>query len=230
MGDTKGPRYRYGAGRVIGFGRPDFYVEEIPRSIAIGMIRACHYSRTHVNNARVHLGLYQARTQRVLVGVLQLGYAMNPRSQQKVVANTAVDEYLELNRMWLSDEAPHGSESRAISYTIKYLKRAWPKVKWLQSFADERCGRLGVVYQAANFLYLGHHWTTFYRLDGQWYHEVNMTAVKRGGIRGQYLRANRHRAEAVRLRQLRYIYFLRRSARRDLRLPVKPYTKPEPDA
>lgn len=224
-----GPTYRMADGRVIGFGTNDFYVEEIPRPIATGMIRALHYSGTHVNNGRIHLGVFQGKTQKHIVGVLQLGYAMNPRSQEKVVANTAVDEYLELNRMWMSEEAPRNSESRAIAYAFKYLRRAYPKIAWVQSFADERCGRLGVVYQAANFLYLGYHWTTFYWLDGVWYHEVNMTAIKRGGLRGQYLRANRHRAEAHRFRQFRYIYFLKTRARRNLRLKVRPYPKPAND-
>ena len=54
--------------------------------------------------------------------------------------------------MWLSDDAPRNSESRAISYAVKYIRKACPSVVWIQSFADERCGGLGVVYQAANFL------------------------------------------------------------------------------
>jgi hypothetical protein len=64
---------------------------------------------------------------------------MNPASQASVVKDTEIDEYLELNRMWLSDEAPKNSESKAISYSIKYIKRKYPKIKWIQSFADERC-------------------------------------------------------------------------------------------
>jgi hypothetical protein len=54
-----------------------------------------------------------------------------------------------------------------------------------------------------------------------------MTAVKRGGQRGAHLRANRHRATAHRIPQYRYIYFLKKSARRDLRLRPQPYPKPD---
>mgnify|MGYP006435420503 CR=1 FL=1 len=112
MTQPNAPHYRYGAGRITGFGAKDFYVEELRHAIAVGIIRASHYSGTHVNNSRVHLGLYAGLCRRWLVGVLQFGPCLNPGTQTKVVANTANDEYLELNRMWLSDEAPHGSESR----------------------------------------------------------------------------------------------------------------------
>ena len=88
----------------------------------------------------------------------------NPRRAGKVVAGAEVHEYLELNRMWFDDVAPRNSESRAISYAIKDIKRAMSHVAWIQSFAGERCGCLGVVYQAANFLFVGHHWTRFYEL------------------------------------------------------------------
>src|SRR3546814_261925 len=139
---------------------------------------------------------------------------------------SAVDEYLELNRMWLSDEAPRNSESRAISYAIKYIKRACPKVKWIQSFADERCGCLGVVYQASNFLFVGSHITRFFELDGQTYHEMLLTAHRKGGQRGQHLRANLHRATGRSLRQFRYIYFVKRASQRDPRMLPKPYPTP----
>jgi hypothetical protein len=64
---------------------------------------------------------------------------MNPASQKSVVSDTEIDEYLELNRMRLDDKAPKNSESKAVGYSIKYIKRKYPKIKWIQSFADERC-------------------------------------------------------------------------------------------
>ncbi|GAB5125141.1 hypothetical protein ECPV1252_44500 [Escherichia coli] len=78
-------------------------------------------------------------------------------------------------------------------------------MEWVQSFADERCGRAGVVYQASNFDFIGSHESTFYELDGEWYHEITMTAIKRGGQRGEYLRANKERAVVHKFNQYRYI-------------------------
>jgi len=220
------PRHRFAHGRITGFGTKDFLVEEIPPAIAIGVIRAGHYSGTHVNNSRLHLGVFAGSPRRWLVGCLQFGPVLNPGTQTKVVANTADDEYLELNRMWLSPEAPHGSESRAVSYALKTIKGARPRVKWVQSFADGRCG-VGTVYQAANFLCLGAHTATFYELDGVWYHEIAMSNTKRPGVRGAHLQANRHRARKHHIRQYRYITFLRRGARKHLKMRPRAYPKPD---
>lgn len=218
------PSYILGSsGAVAGFGQHDFYVALVPRQQAVEIILAHHYSGRVVVNSYVHLGVFMAGE---LVGILQLGYAMNPRHVGKVVANTGTDEHLELNRMWLDDKAPRNSESRALSYAIKYIKRACPRVKWIQSFADERCGGLGVVYQAANFLFLGSHRTTFYELDGGTYHPMLLTAHKKMGQRGQHLRDNLDRAIPRSLRQFRYIFFVKPASRKDLRMRPQPYPKP----
>lgn len=219
--------YIYGStGAVSGFGCRDFYVAAVPRPVAADIIRTHHYSGSIVQNSYVHLGVYLNGE---LVGVLQFGYALNPHRASVVVSNTGNTEYLELNRMWLGESAPRNSESRAIAYAIRYIKRALPQVRWLQSFADERCGRWGVVYQAANFLYVGSHVTEFYELDGEAYHKLLLTAHHKSGTRGPYLQANLHRAVRRRLRQFRYVFFIKPKYRRDLRLRVQPYPKPPPE-
>lgn len=217
------PGYLWGEEGLAGFGSRPLCVAAIPRAQAAEIILANHYSRRVVQNSYVHLGVFLEGD---LLGVLQFGYSLNPKGCGKYVAGTGVTEYLELNRMWLDDRAPRNSESRAISCAIKYLRRACPSVAWTQSFADQRCGGWGVVYQAANFLYLGHHWTSFYELDGETYHEMLLTAHKKSGNRGAYLRANIDRAVHRRLLQFRYIYFIRHSWRSRLRVSVLPHPKP----
>ena len=164
-----------------------------------------------------------------LLGVLQLGYLKNPGTQCTIVADTARDEYLELNRMWLADALPRNSESRAVSFAIRYIKRRYPKVAWIQSFADERCSRQGVVYQACNFLYCGEHLTKFYELDGEWYHQQAMTTYgHRAGPKARHLQANRDRAAIHFFRQFRYVFFLKPSFRKRLKKKIFPYPKPQP--
>lgn len=212
---------------VVGFGGDDFSVRVIDRDTANATIRANHYSKKVYNASYIHLGVFASGE---MLGVLQFGYAMNPASMASVVADTAKDEYLELNRMWLSDSLPRNSESRAISFALKFIKRRYPRIAWIQSFADERCQRFGVVYQAANFLYCGEHTATFWLLDGVWYHNIIATC-KPGTKRGDgpvcvWFRENKHRATKHRLRQFRYIYFLKPAFRQRLRKPVRPYPKP----
>ncbi len=217
------PGYLMGSTGPQGFGCSAFYVAQISCSVAREVILRHHYSHSVVNNSYIHLGVY---LEGAFEGVLQWGYALNPARAGKVVKGTVQGEYLELNRMWLSDDAPRNSESRAMSYALKYIRRACPSVAWVQSFADERCKGLGVVYQACSFLYLGAHLSPFWLLDGEVYHNINATSRDRGGRRGAYLRANIARAQKVQWRQFRYIRFLKTDWRQRLLLPVQPYPKP----
>lgn len=216
--------YIKGTEAIAGFGNKDFYVAIIPSKLAREIIIANHYSKRIVNNSYIHLGVF---IDGIMRGVLQFGYCLNNvYGAQKIVTGTQQDEYLELNRMWLDDVAPHNSESKAISYAIKYIKRVCPKIAWIQSFADERCKCLGVVYQAANFLYFGHHKTMFYMLDGEVYHKILLEAHKKRGIRGKHLAANIDRATKHHFNQFRYIYFIKRSWIARCKVKPLPYPKP----
>lgn len=214
----------FGKPDVIGFGSDDFFVREMPRDKANAIIQANHYSRKFYSATYIHLGVYIGGNFR---GVLQFGYAMNPASAGSVVTDTAMDEYLELNRMWLDDIAPHCSESRALSHAFKFIRRKYPKVKWCQSFADERCGKFGAVYQAAGFRYYGEHSAIFWELDGVVYHNTLATAKQgKQGKAGDYLQANIDRASKSELRQFRYIYFFAPRFAKGVRLKEQPFPKP----
>ena len=214
-------------GSIVGYGSHELRVEVISSWLARSVVATKHYSKRFVNNSYFHLGVFSGRD---LVGVLQWGYALNPNSGRRVVLDTGNREYMELNRMWLHDDMPRNSESRAISYSLKAIKLLHPTVQWVQTFADSRCGRAGVVYQASNFDFIGSHFATFYELDGEWYHEIAMNAVKRGGKRGEFLRENKERAVSHKFEQYRYIRFLNKKAKKRLNakfFKVQPYPKIE---
>jgi len=212
----------YGGSEAIGFGDSKFYVKEIDRDIANKTIIENHYSGKYYNASYIHLGIYLNNS---FVGVLQYGYAMNPASASSVVKGTGIDEYLELNRMWLSDKAPKNSESKAISYSVKYIKRKYPKIKWIQSFADERCSCFGIVYQACSFKYYGEHTSIFWTLDGEIYHNSLMTRSPKLSKSAAHLQANKDRATSERLRQFRYIKFIDKRKEKDCTLKERPYPK-----
>jgi adenine modification enzyme len=225
----------FGKRDIVGFGDKNFYVKEIGKNIADEIIISNHYSKKICNGSFIHLGIYRNG---IVGGVLQFGPALNPASCGSVVAGTAQNQYLELNRMWVSDELTDYPESRAISCAIKYIRGKYPKIKWIQSFADERCGGLGVVYQACSFCYYGEHLSVFWELDGVVYHNIIMT-VKEGG-RGhfsatkRFLQRNKDRATKMELRQFRYIKFLDQSWRKKCLLKEQPYPKrlhaPQPNS
>ncbi len=212
----------FGARRANGFGTGQFQVREIQRDQANALIRK-HRSHTIVANNYVHRGVFiDGET----LGVLQSGYAMNPSSGGAVVEGTTNDQYPELSRMWLDDDAPRLSERRAIAYAVRYTRRAWPSVKWLHSFANERCGLNGAVYQACNFVFVGEHLSTFWEVDGAFFHNVIMTAKGQGrGERGAWLRANADRAIRHELRQFRYLFFMAPRFRCGLQRAVQLFSK-----
>lgn len=212
----------WGGPEVVGFGSDAFQVREMPRDKACEIVRANHYSKTIYSASRIHLGVYAPE----LLGVLQFGAAMNPASQASVVSETGQDEYLELNRMWLDDALPRNSESKAIAYAMTYIKRKDARIQWVQSFADERCGRHGVVYQAANFIYCGEHTSTFWEYDGKVYHNSILTDGRQSETpSGRLLRENRAALIPHKLRQFRYLYFIKRAAKKRLLLRQMPYPK-----
>lgn len=214
----------WGEPEPIGFGNDEFFVRAIDRKLANKTIKGNHYSGTIVQGSFVHLGVFMNDE---FVGALQFGPAMNPASCSSVVAGTQQDQYLELNRMWLSDVAPRNSESMAVSYSVKFIKRTLPRVKWIQSFADERCGGFGIVYQACSFDFYGMHTNTFWELDGEWYHNKAMTTRDQTKVspRERVLQQNADRAIPHTLRQFRYIKFIDQRWKKNCNLKQQPYPK-----
>mgnify|MGYP006921315181 CR=1 FL=1 len=214
----------FGQRDVIGFGDDSFCVREIDRDRANAIIVRNHYSKKFYSATYIHLGLF---IEGEIYGVLQFGYAMNPASAGSVVTGTALDEYLELNRMWLDDFAPHCSESRALSYAIKFIRRKYPKIKWIQSFADERCGKFGAVYQASGFRYYGEHSAIFWELDGVIYHNSLMTRDPKLSKSAAVLQDGKDRAFSSTLRQFRYLYFMQPRFAKAVKLKEQKFPKPE---
>ena len=212
----------FGKPEIVGYGTKQFFIKEINRDTANKIILKNHYSHKFYSATYIHLGVFMNEK---IVGVLQYGYAMNPASQSSVVSETKIDEYLELNRMWLDDIAPRNSESMAISYTIKYIKKRFKKIKWIQSFADERCGKFGIVYQAANFKYFGEHTATFWTLDGIIYHNSLMTRDRNLSKSAAIIQDGKERATSETLRQFRYIYFIDKKYEKNVLLKQKPFEK-----
>jgi len=216
----------FGSKEIIGFGDSSFSVKEIDRNLAIKTIKENHYSKKVYAGSFIHLGVF---VNSKMLGVLQFGAALNPASGGSVVEGTEIDQYLELNRMWISDEATDYPESRAISASIKYIRGKYPKVKWIQSFADERCGGFGIVYQACSFSYYGEHKSEFWELDGEVFHNIQMTIsvndTKRYNNTVRKLQANKDKAVKMSLRQFRYIKFIDQKWKKKALLKEMPYPK-----
>lgn len=227
-----GPPDLFGHRDVLACGDGVVQVYRMDKDAADEIITRGHYSHSVVWSSSMHFGVRDV-SNGLLIGALQFGPAMNPASGGKVVRDCLPDEWLELNRMWLSDAKPINCATRAISYALRLAKADRPGLTWVQSFADSRCRKAGGVYQAASFLYLGSHRSTFYELDGEWFHKSmkgRKPIDKRGwgsGPKVARFAANADRAVAHTFTQYRYIRFLEPRAKARLLLPVLPYPKPD---
>ena len=127
--------------------------------------------------------------------------------------------------MWIEDGVGNYPESRAISASIKYIKEKFPKIKWIQSFADERCGGLGIVYQACSFDYYGEHNAIFWTHNGEIFHNSLMTRNPKLSKAAAYIQANKDEATSEILRQFRYIKFIDKKYKSKCLLKEQPYPK-----
>jgi len=214
----------WGEPECIGFGTDEFYVKEIDKKLSKDIIIKNHYSKKVCNDAttHIHLGVFYNDK---LKGVLQYGYAMNPQSMSSVVSGTQLSQYKELNRMWIDDNCKKYAESQAISCSIKYIKKKYKSVKWVQTFADERCGGLGIVYQACSFDYYGEHVSTFWEFEGEIYH--NSIITNNGRNKKRELERSGFKEKAIKktLRQFRYIKFIDKRVKKNCLLKEQPYPK-----
>jgi hypothetical protein len=214
---------------IVGAQRGDISVLQIPKKQADALIKAGHYSGTVVWSSNTHLGVYHRDD---LIGAMQFGPAMNPRSGHKIVEGSTPATWLELNRLWLRDDKPANTASQAIACAFQIIRNVRPQVEWIQSFADERCSKLGAVYQACSFDYVGYHESKFFKIDDVWIHNSMLTRKqvdKRGwkqGPRVKWAQENAHRAVPYTFKQYRYVKFLQPGARRRLLKPPLPYPKP----
>ena len=124
-------------------------IVRIERSVANNFVIKHHYSGKICNNSKIHFGvIYNNR----LYGVLSYGSPMDKNKVISLIEGTKWDEMLELNRMAFSNALPKNSESYAIGFTLRELKKHNRQLKWVLSFADGvQCGD-GTIYRASNFI------------------------------------------------------------------------------
>lgn len=122
-------------------------IKPIKASDANRLCKLWHYSGKVVPNSQLHFGVfYKSHCE----GVLQFGPSMDKKRMAKNM-KLKPNEFLELNRMAFSEKLPKYSESRAISICIKIIRKKYPHIKIIISFADAtQCGD-GTIYRASGF-------------------------------------------------------------------------------
>ncbi len=217
----------------------EIVMKVLPSGIANAFVRTHHYSRKVVNNSKLHFGVFLDGQ---LHGVMSYGPSLDKSKIIGLVEGTGWNEFLELNRMAFDAVLPRNSESRAISMSIKLLKKYAPQVKWIISFADAcSCGD-GAIYRASNFVLTGikENLNLAELPDGTRIHKMtlasNPTTPRRelngltffdvtGGTYNFKKYLDYVGAKPIPGFQLRYIYFIDPSCRARLTVPEIPFSK-----
>lgn len=129
-----------------------------------------HYShKWNTAFGKINIGVFRDDE---LLGVAVFGNLMNPKSYRKI-ANIEQNEIIELNRLWISDKLGHNAETITLGACWKILRKDYPHIKLVQSFADGRLG-CGTIYKASNFKYYGFTHTKFVKdtLTNNVYHDA----------------------------------------------------------
>jgi hypothetical protein len=183
------------------------HVAPISREHANGVCKRFHYSGTVVLGSQLHLGVFLDGR---LEGVMQFGPPIDKRKLIGIVADTPWNGFLELNRMAFGPRLPRNSESRALAIAMKIIRKNYPHVQWVVSFADgTQCGD-GTIYRASGFVLtaIRKNQTIMRMPDGsvEVCHNASTPKKASGSIRARG-------GVAMPGFQLRYIYFLDPSAR-----------------
>ena len=204
----------------------DLIVKPISSQDAALLVKRVHYSGKVVPNSQLHFGVFLNDR---LEGVLSFGASMDKRKTVALVSGTKFNDFLELNRMAFTDRLPRNSESRAISICLKIIKKNYPNIEWIISFADgTQCGD-GTIYRASGFVLTAiKKNTTILKLaDGSVV--ADKTLNNKVGVNGQSGSsiAKKNGAKPLDGYQFRYVYFLNKSARERLTVAEIPYKKIE---
>ena len=211
----------------------DIIVKPISAQDANRIVRAIHYSGKVAFGSSLHLGVFVGEK---CGGVMQFGPSIDKRKMLGLVEGTGWNSFIELNRMAFADWLPRNSESRAIGYAMRWMKKTYPHIDWVVSFADgTQCGD-GTIYRASGFYLTGirQNKSLWILPSGEAINDIvtrqlqGENSRKRIGFQiGETWKnfAERSGAKLIPGFQLRYLYFLNRAARARLTVPILPFSE-----
>ena len=195
----------------------DLRVAPIRAADANKLVKRLHYSGKVVPNSQVHLGVFLGDR---LEGAMQFGPSINKKGTIQIVRDTKWHGFTELNRMAFSERLPRNSESRAIAVAMRLLRKNYPHLEWVVSFADgTQCGD-GTIYRASGFVLTDIRVSDALRVNpatGETMHVIQAHHLKQSKEFRSWKPLEGY--------QLRYVYFLNPAARDRLAVPVIPFER-----
>lgn len=154
-------------------------IKVIYKQSAIDFIRKYHYSNILPRLTKHYLGFYNNKE---LVGVVTLGWGTQPlQTIKKIFPNEELksENYLEIGKMCFIKKNNNDKKSGSI---IISMLRKWIKqnlnIMFLYTLADGIMGKVGYVYQASSFTYIGYFMTSVY-LDNNTMEKIHPRSAKK---------------------------------------------------
>jgi len=124
----------------------DIVIKLIAKKAADRVIKKYHYSGKGTNS-QLSFGIFYDER---LLGAAQFGPSIDKRRMGKNLG-IGMNESLELNRLAISDKLGKNAESRVLGICLRMIKKQYPFIRCVVSFADAcQCGD-GTIYRASNF-------------------------------------------------------------------------------
>jgi hypothetical protein len=218
----------------------ELIVKPIKSDVAARLVKKVHYSGKVVQNSQLHFGVFLSGK---LEGAMSFGPSLDKRKIQGLVKDTKWNSFLELNRMAFTDNLPRNSESRAMSVAFRLIKKHYPHIEWIISFADaSQCGD-GAIYRAAGFFLTGIRPNNqiIQFPDGLIETRLVLTNARKtqGGRRNELAKKYGIKVgggsslkpffeigcKPLPGYQVRYIYFLNKEAKNRLTVPILPFSE-----
>lgn len=204
-------------------------VKPISRRSARQLVLTHHYMQTFPAGARLSLGVFFEKR---CVGVLVFGFsASTDEKVARLVPSLRRENYLEMQRMWISDSMGHNTESKTLSLAIRCIKQNAPAIKLIYTHAGGCKNDCGIVYQASAWLYFGRKKCDDFYLteEGQYKNivaELRFGRVKANGKSKQQIGEEAFGAGTI-VDSWRYVYVypIDRGLRRKLTPLAVPYPK-----
>lgn len=125
-----------------------------------------HYKRAHMGGG-ISVCYMASDAGGNVVGGIVVG---KPRHSSKYKGR------LEIRRMAMLDSCPKNSESKFLAIVLRLLRRKFPDVVGVLSYADGSVGHVGTIYKAANFYHAGNTAPTLHIFwNGVRYHPRSLT-------------------------------------------------------
>lgn len=201
----------------------------INEETAVEYISTYHYSRT-TTSPTIAFGHYYKEH---LINVILYRSPIGRMMAQQVMEDGDSENTWELIRMVSYEPKPKNLESYCIGNTLRYIKKFYPNIKIIISYADNSMGHMGYVYQASNFYYYGQS-----RIVDEWY--IDGVRIHSRTVANQYgttsipqlkkMLGDRFQVKVIEETKSRYFYIIaqNKKEKKEILSKIKVETLPYP--